>query len=97
MSTKYPPFERVTAGKLAKGDRLLVRERLADRSVRGWKAALLPTGSYTIRWVGSELRDNGGRKLSRIYTIDLLHDDGTEQTVVTSSVQRFNRITGDAS
>jgi hypothetical protein len=92
MTSKYPPSERVTAGKLAKGDRLLIRERMTDqpygtRDTGGPLAA----GVWTVVSVSSRL-DEGWRRAKRIYTLVLEHPGAGQRTVCPSPSERFNRV-----
>jgi hypothetical protein len=103
--SKYPPFERVTAGKLAAGDLLLVRDRLDDRfelddqdDVPWSDREHLPPGVYHIAHLHSTLT-RGGRKAVRHFhlTLDSTHALGQRhQHITVSFVQRLNRVVDES-
>lgn len=99
MPTKYPPFDRITAGRLQPGDRILVRQRGSDSielagqdGIPFGVRAMLPAGEHVVARISSELR-SGYRRSSRYYSIEL--EDGS--AVFVSSVQRFNRVSAEVS
>lgn len=98
--SKYPPFERVTAGRLAVGDRVLVRDRGSDAQwvepptfANGARVGgvELTTGVHEVVKITSELRQ-AHRRASRYYDVTVLVTGIGEQTVNCSSVQRWNRV-----
>ena len=90
--SKYPPFERLTAGRLKVGDRILIRDRRDDHLPGMMRA----TGEFEVLDIDSELRRAHTRS-TRFYTLSL-YDVRFEQgayaphSVTISAVQRVNRI-----
>jgi hypothetical protein len=93
MTSKYPASERVTAGKLAAGDQLLIRERLTDQPF-GTRdtGGPLATGVWTVVGVSSQLDKAGYRRARRTYTLVLEHPGAGQRTVCPSPSERFNRV-----
>lgn len=94
--SKYPATTRVTAGRLAVGDLILVRERAADRlplaAGRDDDLTALPAGWHKVAAIRSELV-RAWRKSTRYYDLDLIaNDDQRRWTIHVSAVQRLNRI-----
>lgn len=94
MASKYPPFERVTAGKLHVGDNLLIRAGKQDQIL--WKRVLEP-GWWKVVDISSTLHRDG-RKAIRVYTLTLVANNTQErQTFLVTFAQRFNRIIKEGS
>ena len=98
--SKYPPSERVSAGKLKVGDQVLIRDRQSDQpygtstydaETKEWTTSPFPSGVWTVLSTSSELI-GGRRKATRIYTIRLEHPGAGERTIESTPVQRFNRV-----
>lgn len=92
--SKYPPFKRVTAGHLSRGDVVLVRDGrqdtqfLVNQDALPWEARkTLPHGEHTVTNTRSFHRQ-GWKRRSRYYVITL-----GEYEVECSSVQRWNLVT----
>lgn len=69
--SKYPAFERVTAGKLQVGDSILVREGRQDLVSGVVGITIDQTGPYRVVGVTSRLSAPGGGRRSRYYTLRL--------------------------
>lgn len=73
--SKYPKSERVTAGKLQVGDRLLVRARQEDRihlEDRDDTRNFLPVGEHYVAKIESRLVRSGySRRARRTYRLEL--------------------------
>lgn len=99
--SKYPPTERISSGRMAPGDRLLIRDRQSDQpygTVSGWDAETrtytrdpLASGVWTVVAVSSELH-RAGRRASRIYTLELEHPGAGRRTITASASERFGRV-----
>jgi hypothetical protein len=100
--SKYPQFERVGAGKLRKGDVILVREGvqdplpLADRDgTRRWDITnRLAPGQYTVLDINylTEHRP-GHRRAHTSYHTTVRDSTGQNFTIETAPVHRINRLT----
>lgn len=97
MKKKYPTFERVTAGRLAVGMKVLIREGAQDavpinETRFGPNQRLLTPGIYTVDDISSTLMASG-RRASRYYRLVLVASDGTKVVpTMFSSVLRWNRV-----
>lgn len=102
--SKYPPFRRVPAGQLKRGDRVLIRENQTDRlwldgfDEHPWQdRPVMPTGVHAVTGMETSLR-SGFRRSTRYYTVyfDGFHASSTLPLAVTcSSVQRWNLVIED--
>lgn len=103
--SKYPNFERVGSGQLKAGDRVLIRENADDRHVLygqdgvDWrKKRRIQPGIYTLRVINSRLNP-GWKRSTRYYLLTFEEQDAVKGGFVeieVSSVQRINRVIGDA-
>jgi hypothetical protein len=100
--SKYPNFDRVTAGRLSVGDTILIRDGAQDLQwvelptwvnddleggYRRVGGVSVAGGTHKVTKLETEWHQ-AGRKRSRYYNVTL--DNG--QTVNCSSVQRWNRV-----
>ena len=102
MTSKYPPSERVSAGRILPGEQLLIRERQTDQpygTVTGYDREArrnivdpLAVGVWTVVDVRSDL-ELRGRRASRTYWLTLEHHDAGRRTIGASPSERFNRVT----
>lgn len=94
MPSKYPPAERVTAGRLVAGDELLIRERKSDQpfGVFWHHEPELPAGVWTVLAVSSTLTSDR-RRAKRTYTLRLEHPGAGCRAFEASPSERFNRVT----
>jgi hypothetical protein len=102
--SKYPAFERVTAGKLNVGDVLLVRSQVGDHVAIAGRQGTVENQFRDVEWVppglhritdisASLVRDGYSRKATRTYHLVLrASDDSTVRPVNVSSVLRLNRV-----
>jgi len=102
MASKYPPSERVSAGRLAVGDGVLIRERQSDQPIgtcgewdqatRTYARDPFASGVWTVTATTSRLTQ-GHRRASRVYTLTLEHPGAGVRTIDASASERFNRTT----
>lgn len=93
---KYPTTERVTAGKLAVGDLILIKNGASnglihDGPYKDWVP--FEPGLWTVDGIASQLVQRLSSKSSRVYTLELRSSSAQERRFYrTSVVQRFNRV-----
>lgn len=93
---KYPTFERVTAGRLAVGMKVLIRDGAQDHMLINGSthpnSLFLPAGIYAVAEIHSRL-EGGRARASRYYWLDVTDEQGNLFRVnAVSSVQRWNRV-----
>lgn len=94
MTTKYPPTERVTAGRLNVGDEILIRDRRSDQPYRPEDEPPFAAGIWTVTKQPEHYLSDSYRRRTANYRMSVEHPGQGPRVIDTSAVQRFNRVIG---